>query len=236
MKEFFIMFLTLKQKIFFLSAAIFLTGCASAKSPSSITPGANVLPAPISTPGAAPVGIYHKVKLGETVWRIARMYQVTIDEIIQSNKIPNAAQIEKDQLIFIPGGTEYKAAADSNQKEFIWPVEGRKILAYFGQPKNNYISKGIDIETKEGQIVRASREGKVVLADYLNGVGYTVILDHQDGFSTVYTHNATLLAKTGDKVAKGDSLAYAATTGKNSYVHFQIRKNAVVDNPLYYLP
>ncbi len=48
-------------------------------------------------------GIYHKVLPGETLWRIAKMYHVSMEELISSNRIPNVAHIEKNQLIFIPG-------------------------------------------------------------------------------------------------------------------------------------
>ena len=53
-------------------------------------------------------GIYHKVRSGETLWRIAKTYNVPIGDITRSNGIPSAAKIEKNQLIFIPGAREAK--------------------------------------------------------------------------------------------------------------------------------
>ena len=57
---------------------------------------------PADQPGTTQRGIYHKVQKGETFWRIAKAYQVDIDDIVRSNNIPNVARIEENQLIFIP--------------------------------------------------------------------------------------------------------------------------------------
>ena len=60
-------------------------------------------------------GVYHKVKRGETIWRIAKTYDVVIDDIIRSNRIPDIAQVEENQLIFIPG-------ADSIREVILFPL------------------------------------------------------------------------------------------------------------------
>ncbi len=184
-------------------------------------------------------GIYHKVKSGETVWRIAKTYDVSVNEIVKSNSIPNIAQIEKDQLVFIPGAEKVLEVTsdidDVKTIDFIWPIKG-KILYYFGDRRGPRFNKGIDIQSAEGDTVRASREGRVVFADHLNGYGQTVILDHSDGFYTIYSQNAMLLVKVDDAVSQGQPIARLGKSGNLAYLHFEIRKNAVADNPLYYLP
>jgi lipoprotein NlpD len=183
-------------------------------------------------------GIYHKVKDGETLWRIAQTYNVGIDEIVRSNNIPNAAHIEKNQLLFIPDADRARDAApveDTRKNEFAWPLKG-KVISYFSQQSDSYLSNGIGIAASEGETVRASRAGRVVFADHLSGYAYTVILDHNDGYHSIYSQNSNVLVKPGDQVLKGDPLAQVGRNGDLAFLHFAIRKNARPDNPLYYLP
>jgi len=184
-------------------------------------------------------GIYHKIQKGETLWRIAKTYQVDIERIIRSNNIPDVAHIENNQLIFVPGATSIKEIVldekTSRSNEFIWPIKG-KVLFYFGQQNNGRFNKGIGIRTHEGEAVHASRDGRVVLADYLGGYGQTVILDHGDGFFSVYAQNSSLLCRVGDRVTKGKSIAQVGMSGDLAYLHFEIRQREVARNPLYYLP
>jgi murein DD-endopeptidase MepM/ murein hydrolase activator NlpD len=198
-----------------------------------------------ATPGVSRAnGVYHKVHKGETLWRIAKAYQVSLNDIIASNNIPNAAVVEENQLIFIPGaasptnvtaGVPAGNKEDLNKEEFAWPLRG-KVVEYFGERKGLSRSNGIVIEGREGDTVMASRQGRVVFADYLNGYEYTVIVDHQDGFSSVYSNNSRLLAHVGDAVAKGDPIAELGEKRNSAQLHFEVRKNTVADNPLYYLP
>ena len=205
----------------------FAAGCASVEAP-SIKP---------SVPASA--GIYHKVKKGETIFRIAKMYGVSVDEIVSANKIPNAAQIEKNQLVFIPRANsvvEIPPVTEATKTgEFEWPVKGR-VVSFFGEQKDGWVNNGIDIQADIGEKVSAAREGKIVFADHLNGYGQTVIIDHTDGLMSVYAQNAVLLAKVDEMVVKGAPIAQVGKSKKAPSLHFEIRKNSVATNPLYYLP
>jgi murein DD-endopeptidase MepM/ murein hydrolase activator NlpD len=190
-------------------------------------------------------GIYHKVRKGDTLWRIAKVYDTSIDDIIRTNRIPNVVKIEEDQLVFIPGAPAVKNVVphkEGGSNGFIWPLQG-KILRYFHERNSTQLNKGIDIHAQEGETVRASRRGRVVFADALSGYGYTVILDHADALYSVYAGNAKLLVKLNDLVSQGQGIAQLGRmpAGRKdredlAYLHFEIRKNAVEDNPLYYLP
>ncbi len=185
-------------------------------------------------------GIYHKVRKGETIWRIAKMYDIPVDDIVRSNRIPNVAHIEKDQLLFIPGANTVREMPLSEKGvvkagEFDWPLKGR-VVSYFGDQSSLTANNGIDIQAEEGQQVVAAKEGRVVFADLLNGYGYTVILDHGDDFLTVYSQNSALLVKLKDSVSRGTSIALAGSKGGVPHLHFEIRRNSVATNPLYYLP
>ncbi|OGX38785.1 MAG: hypothetical protein A3D87_05295 [Omnitrophica WOR_2 bacterium RIFCSPHIGHO2_02_FULL_50_17] len=191
------------------------------------------------------LGIYHKARKGETLWRIAKTYDVPIDDIIRTNRIPSVAKIEENQLIFIPGAPAVRDVAhdkEGGSNGFIWPVQG-KIVGYFHERNSTQFNKGIDIHAQEGESVRAARQGRVVFADYLAGYGYTLILDHAESLYSVYAGNAKLLVKLNDLVRQGEEIAQvgrllAGRQGREdlAYLHFEIRKNAAEDNPLYYLP
>lgn len=184
-------------------------------------------------------GSYHKVQKGQTLWRIAKAYAVPVEDIIQSNNIPNAAAIEVDQLIFIPGSKDVKEvpayAPDENKDEFTWPLKG-KVISYFNDAKGAAFNRGVDIEAQEGDTVKAAREGRVILADYLSGYGQAVMIDHGDGFISVYAKNVKLMVKLGEYVYKGSPIALVGHSGKRTFLHFQVRKGIKAVNPLYYLP
>ncbi|MBI5024928.1 MAG: peptidoglycan DD-metalloendopeptidase family protein [Candidatus Omnitrophica bacterium] len=182
-------------------------------------------------------GVYHKVKKGETLWSIAKTYDVSIKEVIDSNRIPNVARVEENQLVFIPGVHASKEITVNKAEEngFAWPVRG-KLIGYFHERKGAYFNKGIDIQAREGDTVRAARRGQVVFADYLMGYGYTVILSHADEFFSVYARNGKLLVGLNDSVHQGQDIARVGQGDNPSHVHFEIRKRSLEDNPLYYLP
>lgn len=212
---------------------VLMPGCASVAKKE--TPAAVIAP----NEPAKPEGIYHKVSKQESLWRIARTYGVSLDVIIKANNIPNAAIIEQDQLIFIPGAKEVLAVVvekrNGKPDEFMWPVKGR-VVSYFKDAKGLSFNKGIDIAAAQGEVVAASRDGKVIFADYLSGYGYSVIVDHRDGFYTVYGHQSVLMVKPGQEIAKGAPIGQVAKSGRLSFVHFEIRKNEESNNPLYFLP
>ena len=184
-------------------------------------------------------GIQHKVHKGETLWRIAKAYQVSVDDIIQSNGIPNAASIEENQLILIPGATSVRdvviVPSTDKDADYAWPVKG-KVIAYFQDRRGLAVNAGIDIKAVEGEVVKASRGGRVVFADHLAGYGQALILEHDDGFFTVYAHNARLMVQLGEHVTRGQNISQVAREGNLAYLHFEVRKGDRPSNPLHYLP
>jgi murein DD-endopeptidase MepM/ murein hydrolase activator NlpD len=233
-------------KVFFCILVLWgLSGCVATKEsahPIDQKPGVALEPKVPSVsetiPGVDRKGVYHKVQKGETIWRIAKTYNVSIADIIDSNKIPNVAQIEVNQLVFIPGVETLQDVVSLEEEspyEFGWPLKG-KIIKYFHQPDGSQLTKGIAIESQDGESVRASRRGKVVFSDYLPGYGETIVLDHGDGFHSVYGQNGNLNVKLNDSVEKNAVIAQVGKTNNRSCLYFEIRKNSIEDNPLYYLP
>ena len=126
--------------------------------------------------------------------------------------------------------------------DFIWPVPKNitRISSYFGWRilwgRSDY-HLGIDIPAAAGTDIYASNGGTVVTATYHYSYGYYVLIDHGGGFATLYAHNSRLLVKAGDVVEQGDVIAKMGTTGSSSgnHLHFEVRKNGKVQNPLNYV-
>ncbi|MCX5697672.1 MAG: peptidoglycan DD-metalloendopeptidase family protein [Candidatus Omnitrophica bacterium] len=204
-----------------------LNGCATAP-----------LVMPPSPRGMA--GIYHRVQKKETLFRISRMYNIDLEELARINKISDTSNIEVDQLIFIPNRrkSDEVKIVDYGDGDFIWPVKGT-VISGFGQTFDNMINKGLNIRASSGRDVVASRSGRVVFySPDLTGFGKTVIIDHGDGFLSVYARNSEVFIKPGDMIQKGGLIAKAGSWGrdKNTYLHFEIRKGSIPQNPYFYLP
>ena len=173
-------------------------------------------------------GIYHTVKPGETLWRISKIYGVDLKALARANSVGDTNAIAGGQRLFIPGAyqkAEYAEPPALNDS-FIWPVSGA-VIAFFGAKIDNSRNKGIDIRIQEGAVVRASRSGRVVFCDNsFKGFGRTVILDHGDGYQTVYAYNSALLVNPGDTVGKNGVIARVGKTGraKGPSLHFEVRK------------
>jgi septal ring factor EnvC (AmiA/AmiB activator) len=119
-----------------------------------------------------------------------------------------------------------------------WPLEGR-VLTRFGMQRHPQFGtmvfrRGIEIEAREGQAVRAVNDGEVVYADWYKGYGKLMILDHGAGFYTLYGNLSRLDLNKGDRVAKGQVIGLAGETGslKGSKLYFEIRRNGEAEDPL----
>jgi murein DD-endopeptidase MepM/ murein hydrolase activator NlpD len=184
-------------------------------------------------------GVYHYVKAGDTLWSISKLYDVDMNSIISANRLDDSRDIQRGQRLLIPGVAKKEPVpVRSFSKEFFsWPIRGN-VVSYYGSKMDKTKNKGIDICATEGASVKASRAGKVVFCDdWMKGFGKTVILDHGDGFQTVYAYNSTLLVKPGDTVEQNFVIAKVGRGGraKTPSLHFEIRRNGEPQNPFYYL-
>jgi murein DD-endopeptidase MepM/ murein hydrolase activator NlpD len=218
------------KKLLYFLVIILLTGCArTVYRPTRPTP-------------TFPRGVYHRIEKGETLWRIAKTYGVEVEKIKSYNNIRDVEDIKVGTLIFIPRAekklhTTYPISVGKIGREgFMWPAQGR-IVSYFDFGKGG-TSKGIDVALPFGSEVRASKGGIVTYADVLRGYGKVVIIDHKDGFSTVYAHNSKILVKENSSVGRGEVIALAGDSGhcESPLLHFEIRKGETPQDPLSYLP
>lgn len=121
----------------------------------------------------------------------------------------------------------------------VLPCAGR-ISSYFGR-RANPVSRGnsethhgIDITNSYKTPIKASADGVVEYAGWLNGYGYAVIINHQNGYKSVYGHNSKLLVKKSQNIKRGQAISLMGSSGRSTgtHVHFEVRLNGIPINPL----
>jgi murein hydrolase activator len=121
------------------------------------------------------------------------------------------------------------------RRQLPWPLDG-PLLNRFGArySEGNLQRQGIIIGAAEGSPVRAVHDGRVVFSDWLRGSGLLVVLDHGEGYLTLYGHNQTLARTTGDWVNRGEVIGTAgADAGLASPgIYFEIRHNGQAQDPV----
>ena len=115
-----------------------------------------------------------------------------------------------------------------------WPVKG-KVKRIFGKSRQaaNLKWNGVLISSNEGNNVRAISHGRVAYADWLRGYGMLVIIDHGDGYMTLYGYNQALYKETGDWVEEGEVIASVGRSGGQlkSGLYFEVRVKGQPSNP-----
>jgi len=133
---------------------------------------------------------------------------------------------------------EDTAPFDSLKASLPWPVEG-ELSARYGQKVDgsNLRHNGIRIRASRGEDVNAVHYGRVVFANWLRGFGLLIILDHGDGYMSLYGNNSSLLYGVGDWVRGGDTIALTGDSGGQSRagLYFEIRHQGNPQNPMQWL-
>ncbi len=193
-------------------------------------------------------GIIQTIRRGQTLTDISITYSVPIEKIAQANGITDPGKIIAGQRIIIPGATTdlWQAVirlSHGQQTRFIWPLEG-KITSPFGWRIHPVYGirqhhNGIDIDVPVGTIVRAAAPGKVYLIeDDPEGYGTAVIIQHTDGYLTLYGHLSSVLVSKGQYVEVGQPIAKSGNTGVSTgpHLHFEVRNGDFPVDPQRYLP
>jgi murein hydrolase activator len=114
-----------------------------------------------------------------------------------------------------------------------WPVIGH-VVARFGETRAGGVKwDGVLVATERGAPVRAVYQGRIIYADWLPGLGLLTIVDHGDGYRSLYGHNERLYKAVGERVAAGDAIASAGDSGGSSRpeLYFEIRKGGKPVDP-----
>ncbi|MGL4797918.1 MAG: M23 family metallopeptidase [Cellulosilyticaceae bacterium] len=126
---------------------------------------------------------------------------------------------------------------DPYEPNFV-PCEG-DVTSRYGSRQNPFDRsegdqhKGIDIGATKGDPIFAAAKGVVTDARYMNGYGYAVFIDHQNGLETRYAHASKLYVTAGQEVEKGEKIAAVGSTGNSTgpHLHFEIRQDGKAMNP-----
>lgn len=200
-------------------------------------------------------GILHKVKKGETVYSIAKKYEsnpqgivdysfntFTNDETFdlavgQSLMVPDGimpkAKPVAPQTSIARGALTPDAGAVSATGGFVWPAQGGISQGY------RFYHKAIDIANRGGGPILAADSGRVVVAGWPDNSGYgnRVVIDHNNGYVTLYAHMSRINVVPGQSVNRGDIIGQMGSTGRSTgvHLHFEIRAGGALQNPLNYL-
>jgi septal ring factor EnvC (AmiA/AmiB activator) len=144
----------------------------------------------------------------------------------------------RDLLADIPGGFRPNQPLARQKGRLPWPLRG-KLLARFGAAKAGGKLKwnGLWIAASEGAPVRAVANGRVAYVGHMQRFGLLAVVEHGDGYYTLYGHNAEVSKNPGDKVRAGDVLGRAGSSGghEESGLYFELRKGSQPVNPLDWL-
>ena len=208
-----------------------------------------------STPQRAPTQrIEHVVARGETIYSIARQYDVSVDAIVAANQIQDFSSIEVGTRLVIPkagrNATGESALASlipfhadlraqarrEAELEFDWPIHGGFSSGYGWRGIGSH--EGIDLTARPGTPVLAAESGRVIESGWRGDYGYVVVVKHARNYSTLYAHNRRVRVKKGAFVEKGDVIAEVGQTGNATgpHLHFEIRREREPADPLRYLP
>jgi len=119
------------------------------------------------------------------------------------------------------------------KRKLSWPVKGR-INHSFGSSKQGYLKwKGVFLSAPIGREVKTIHNGTILFSDWLKGYGLVTVVDHGDGYMSLYGHNQALLKSVGDRVEAGEPIALVGQSGgqTNSGLYFEIRHTGIAVNP-----
>ncbi len=133
----------------------------------------------------------------------------------------------------IENSSELKSDFSTLKGKLPWPVRGR-LSQKFGSPRSEGTWDGVLIDASEGMEIKAVTRGKVVYAEWLRGYGLLTIIDHGQGYMSLYAFNQSLYKRIGDTVEAGDVIASVGQSGGRSQagLYFGIRKKGVPIDPL----
>ncbi len=211
-------------------------------------------------------GVYYQWQEGDTVDSVAARFDTQRDEILNwpgNNLDLTDPEIEPGTWILIPGGhrefrqwiipviprgragvskSVYGAGACSGGYEgaygsgaFIWPAGNHYLSG------NDYWSGhlGIDIAAGEGAPIYAADSGVIVFAGWATGgYGNMIMIDHGNGYQTLYAHLSSVGVACGRSISQGTTIGYAGSTGNStgSHLHFEVRYQGGFVNPWFVLP
>lgn len=192
-------------------------------------------------------GISHKVVKGETIYSIAKTHKADPQSIVDypGNTFVNdeTFSLAVGQTLIVPDGIPAEVVPTRSvfahktpdagtvvaSGEFVWPTVGTITQEF------RWYHKGIDIANRATPEVLAADSGTVIAAGWdPSGYGNKIIIDHGNGYVTLYGHLQKIYVETGQRVARGNAIGQMGSTGRSTgtHLHFEIRAGGGFRNPL----
>jgi LysM repeat protein len=211
----------------------------------SIKPGDFLKILPVS-------GVSYKVKSGDTLASVAKKYSANEQAIVDFpfNDVPDDFSLRIGQVLIIPDGVPPEAKVKPSRPQpqylaqgpssptfsapfgasFIWPVGG-SISQYFA-----WYHPGIDIANRSAPGIATSDGGTVLIAGWPDNSGYgnRIVVDHGNGYRSLYAHLSNIYVSVGEKVSRGQLIGQMGSTGRSTgiHLHFEVHYNGVALNPV----
>ena len=191
------------------------------------------------------VGVRAVLTKGERGEKISN-YEVTYIDGIEQSRTVIKTTITKSPVVETIGIGTYSAMPDDPQTVYFgspmtgtgqmgWPLDGGWVSDSFISDRNH---KGLDIAAPEGTEIYAAEEGQVVSAGWNSGgYGNVVMIEHPDGYATVYAHMIMVYAVEGQYVTKGQLIGFVGNTGNSfgNHLHFEVRYQGICLDPAGFL-
>jgi murein DD-endopeptidase MepM/ murein hydrolase activator NlpD len=195
-------------------------------------------------------GVSHKVQKGDTVYSIAKKYDSSPQAIVDFpyNTFTNdeTFALAVGQIVIVPDGVmpaETQTAPAERIRlitpdagtvvasgSFVWPASGTITQRF------SWYHKGVDIANKSAPDILAADSGKVIVAGWPDNYGYgnRVMIDHGNGYVTLYAHMSVVYVKVGQTVSRGSAIGKMGSTGRSTgtHLHFEVIKSGSRLDPL----
>lgn len=214
------------------------------ESKDSIKPGQSLKILPVT-------GVAHTVKSGETLESVAKRYEAEPQAILDFpfNDVPDDFKLQVGQVLIVPEGIPPEAKATPRPKPqtffasgpqstfnapggaaFMWPTQGGVTQSFA------WYHPGIDVANRAAPPIYAAAAGTVVVAGWPDNYGYgnRVVIDHGNGYQTLYAHMSNIYVSVGQSVSRGQAVGKMGTTGRSTgiHLHLEIRFKGIAVNPL----
>lgn len=211
----------------------------------TIKPGQKLKILPVS-------GVAHTVKSGDTLESVAKRYDTGSQGILDFpfNDVPDDFKLQVGQVLIVPDGVPPESKIPPKPKSrvmfaqgpqstftapgggnFMWPTSFQMISTNFA-----WWHPGIDMANRAAPAIGASDGGTVVQAGWPDNYGYgnRVVIDHGNGYQTLYAHLSNVYVSVGQSVSRGQTVGQMGSTGRSTgtHLHFEIRYKGIAVNPL----
>lgn len=198
-------------------------------------------------------GVSHTVKEGDSLASVAKKYSAEQQAILDFpfNDIPDDFSLKVSQVLIVPDGVPPETKVPPKPKpqpqylsqgpaspafeapfgaSFIWPTQGIITQGFV------WYHPGDDIANRVAPAISASDGGRVIVAGWPDNFGYgnRVVIDHGNGYTTLYAHLSNIYVSVGDMVSRGQLIGQMGSTGRSTgtHLHFEIHYKGVAVNPL----